>query len=521
MKKLLFACLLITVCLSSIGQNVPSYVPTNGLVGWWPFNGNANDESGNGNNGVVNGATLTTDRSGNNGKAYRFDGISNYIELGRISGLNSNQDLSLSGWISYSDWTLNDQYAVLIAPNPNASLVMKANSELSCNVSNCNCPNDISVKYNLTDSSWHHFSLVYKLQTGILRLFLDGIQVDSSVESIYEYYTINNPNSRFGNYHFNSFYFRGKLDDISLYNRALTQQEITNLYNASTSAPAPCPTLPANLQTGLVGYWPFCGNANDESGNGNNGTVNGAVLTSDRFGNANKAYSFDGITDVITFQQLFAFHSSNNASLSIWLNGQNPPNGVQGTYLKSRIDQPDNNRFNLFVNPISQGLKLNVDYRESNSNIHILNIDTMPSGNWTNFVLTRNNNIYSTYINGQLASISIDNNPILPNSLGWVLGNDPSSNSDYAGKIDDICIWNRALDSTEITQLYQTQSTSSSYGNTGINVAAPQRNLHVKDVIRLEPRNTPPDNPVIGDIYMDGLLKKLRVYDGTAWQNCW
>ncbi len=43
---------------------VPSYVPTNGLVGYWPFNGNANDESGSGNNGTVNGATLTTDRFG-------------------------------------------------------------------------------------------------------------------------------------------------------------------------------------------------------------------------------------------------------------------------------------------------------------------------------------------------------------------------------------------------------------------------------------------------------------------------
>ena len=46
-------------------------------------------------------------------------------------------------------------------------------------------------------------------------------------------------------------------------------------------------TLPTNLQNGLVGYWPFNGNANDASGNGNNGTVNGATLTTDRFGNSN------------------------------------------------------------------------------------------------------------------------------------------------------------------------------------------------------------------------------------------
>jgi hypothetical protein len=58
-------------------------------------------------------------------------------------------------------------------------------------------------------------------------------------------------------------------------------------------------------------------------------------------------------------------------------------------------------------------------------------------------------------------------------------------------------------------------------GNVGINVATPQRNLHIKDVIRLEPRTQAPDNPVEGDIYYDSVLKKLRVFDGTTWQNCW
>jgi hypothetical protein len=63
--------------------------------------------------------------------------------------------------------------------------------------------------------------------------------------------------------------------------------------------------LPINLQNGLVGYWPFCGNANDESGNGNNGTVNGATLTTDSFGNANTAYSFNGLTDYIALDNVF------------------------------------------------------------------------------------------------------------------------------------------------------------------------------------------------------------------------
>jgi hypothetical protein len=47
---------------SATAQNLPAYLPSNGLVAWYPFNGNANDESGNGNDGTVNGAALTADR---------------------------------------------------------------------------------------------------------------------------------------------------------------------------------------------------------------------------------------------------------------------------------------------------------------------------------------------------------------------------------------------------------------------------------------------------------------------------
>jgi hypothetical protein len=90
--------------------------------------------------------------------------------------------------------------------------------------------------------------------------------------------------------------------------------------SASTSAAgvtANC-TLPANLQNGLVGYWPFCGNANDASGNGNNGTVNGATLTTDRFGNSNGAYSFNGVNNNINLAPIN--YNGNNAV---------PPNTIQ------------------------------------------------------------------------------------------------------------------------------------------------------------------------------------------------
>ena len=73
-KSFLFATGMILVAQTLVAQ-VPSYVPTNGLVGYWPFNGNANDESGNGNNLTINGPTLTTDRFGNSNNAYLFQGV--------------------------------------------------------------------------------------------------------------------------------------------------------------------------------------------------------------------------------------------------------------------------------------------------------------------------------------------------------------------------------------------------------------------------------------------------------------
>ena len=84
----------------TMAQTIPSYVPTNGLVGWWPFNGNANDESGNGNNGTVNGATLTVDRNGAFNSAFSFDGLSNYIS-GNIANFSNTSITSLSAWVKY------------------------------------------------------------------------------------------------------------------------------------------------------------------------------------------------------------------------------------------------------------------------------------------------------------------------------------------------------------------------------------------------------------------------------------
>ena len=63
--------------------------------------------------------------------------------------------------------------------------------------------------------------------------------------------------------------------------------------------------------------------------------------------------------------------------------------------------------------------------------------------------------------------------------------------------------------------------TLNNQGYLGLGTSTPQRTLHVNQAMRLEPMNTPPTNPGKGDIYFDNVLNKLRVWDGTTWQNCW
>ena len=82
-------------------SQVPNYVPTNGLVTWWPFNGNAIDESGNGNDGINNGATLTTDRFGNPDAAYYFSsaGCATRIDAD-VNTAAINGQISMSIWLA-------------------------------------------------------------------------------------------------------------------------------------------------------------------------------------------------------------------------------------------------------------------------------------------------------------------------------------------------------------------------------------------------------------------------------------
>jgi hypothetical protein len=229
MKRFL---LLITICISSVsfGQ-VPNYVPTNGLFGWWGFNGNANDESGNANNGTVNGATLTTDRFGNAGSAYDFDGVDDDISVAR-SNLNS---FSVSSWVKLNSAACFS--SIIDAYEKSWEFLTDCNNGSNLSVAvwtGISSPQYIiySSGFNLQSQLWAHVVCTYEMNQ--MSIYANGNLINS-------FNTINIPISN-GTYYFgrsrsgSDSFIDGSLDDIGIWNRALTQCEIQDLYNAQLNS---------------------------------------------------------------------------------------------------------------------------------------------------------------------------------------------------------------------------------------------------------------------------------------------
>ena len=465
-KTILFLLMAVALTTQTLFAQVPSYVPTNGLMAYYPFNGNANDESGNGNNGTVNGATLTTDRFGSINNSYQF--IENTDMISITNTTINPQDFTISGWCKLNSPFVYTTFSILEIANLDYTtpggigLHMTQNDGIFGNgnykvygFSSNNAQVDSAIlSYNFV-SNWNHFVVVK--HNGTIQLFINSLLIATSPATQITDFT--NSWLQIGsrqNINNNPLSSRN-IDDIGIWNRALTQQEITNLYNSSLPQTA---CLPANVPTtGLVGYWPFCGNANDESGNGNNGTNNGATLTADRFGNTNSAYSFDGLDDFITV--------NNNPNIlypeftvTIWFNSSTSFCQANGPIIRSgNASTCSWNGFSIgtFNNDNNFGLQ-NYDGSDYSFQSNQL-CSNFNSGTWYNITFTRSNSESREYVNGILVSSVLQSNyqpatqcPIFFGSNHLDSNNNPLSV--FNGKVDDIGIWNRVLTQEEITNLY-------------------------------------------------------------------
>jgi hypothetical protein len=234
-KSLLLAAVATLGLTAATMAQVPSYAPTNGLVGWWPFNGNANDESGNGNNGTVNGAIIAPDRFGNATNAFSFDGVDDYISTS--NSLINNTDFTISLWVKATPLITSTYQCFLYEGVPGeyhmASGATGVYGQLEVGVKGSNNA-WVGVYYNLNNSIniWQHFIYVYTNNT--IQLYVNGQFYGSAQNNSGGIWSPNLDQSNFGARRVTTsveYPFNGLLDDIGIWNRALTQQEITDLYN--------------------------------------------------------------------------------------------------------------------------------------------------------------------------------------------------------------------------------------------------------------------------------------------------
>lgn len=205
---------------------------------------------------------------------------------------------------------------------------------------------------------------------------------------------------------------------------------------------------------GLVAYYPFNGNANDESGNGNNGTVHGVTLTTSRFGSLNNAYSFDGSSNYITLPPTISM--SYELSVSFWIKtSQSDPGGGLGARFLISRDLPGLQRD--WTIGLGNGGRIQFTTGTQSNDYTLLSSIDINDNTWKHIVIVRDIATTSKkiYVNGQISNTTtFDNQPFTNNTSYIYVGTSYSMNGFYNGVLDDIRIFNRALTDTEIQTLY-------------------------------------------------------------------
>ena len=229
-----------------------------GLVAYYPFSGNANDQSGNGHHGTVNGATLTADRQSSSDQAYSFDGTNDYIEVpdnDQLDGMTSG--LSLAAWLK----TSSTQSQIVLSKAKCCGTITDDSYTLGFKLlSSSAFPSQVDGAVQgvlgdsrqldwdsayvagsskvVTDGNWHHVAFIWDKPN--LKIYVDG-QEDSnlvyydnkstnseSLNSVTASLSIGaNYNKDSGNY---TVFFSGSIDEVRIYNRALNASEVSQLY---------------------------------------------------------------------------------------------------------------------------------------------------------------------------------------------------------------------------------------------------------------------------------------------------
>lgn len=232
--KLLFGILMLTIW--SFVQVKAQGPPTNGLIAYFPFNGNANDESGYGNNAIISGAVLTTDRLGATNKAFHFNGAGDRISASVTSIPLGNSPRSITAWIK-PDGDAHPVNAVIAHGNGDCTGLMFGISFSKYlggtpgynNVGFWGGCKDYMASLKTASNQWSFVALIFDGLT--VRLFVNERWETNAIGSLSTQpgqlwigaETLNDGAS------FRDF-FKGSIDQVRLYSRALADSEVQQLY---------------------------------------------------------------------------------------------------------------------------------------------------------------------------------------------------------------------------------------------------------------------------------------------------
>ena len=210
-------------------------------VACYPFSGNANDVSGNNYNGTVSGATLTTDRKGNANNAYHFNKLaSDKIELPNLSVFDNAGEITMSIWAKTD--SIIDYGTTIISTIPDASadrFQMNINwSGIPANTNifdygSISSGRLVSPATTVSFNTWEHYVFVKSTAGGFMKIYKNGVEIATKTTSA----AISNKNKKVvlggspTNAEHSDQLFKGSLDDLKIFNRALSASEIANIYN--------------------------------------------------------------------------------------------------------------------------------------------------------------------------------------------------------------------------------------------------------------------------------------------------
>jgi hypothetical protein len=215
--------------IDSVGLEVRdlSEVSDGKLVAYFPFDGNPNDASGFNNNGVVHGASLAADHNGNINSAYAFNGTTNYIQVANSTSLNFQDAITVGFWMYVGAFYTREQYPISHGNYSNRWKVSISNNHLRWTVKTSTGIKDLDSETELTTNTWYYVTVVYGGSD--FEVWLNGnldafTSWSGSIQATTLALTIGQVLPGDQNYNFN-----GRLDDIRIYDCALSVSEIDSL----------------------------------------------------------------------------------------------------------------------------------------------------------------------------------------------------------------------------------------------------------------------------------------------------